>query len=402
MQCGLNHIPLQPTWFAEIYRELDSAWCQAAQLLDLTSDITRNGSSWLRQRAHAILSTEAKANRNGHRVSTQHTLPENGLDELRYLSEHLFMTGLDKASNNISFICILHLRHMALERLQGDDFIRSDRPLEEIIVDLDTEIQNLIPEIRFCTMGLPFIMASYKLHKLTYRWITSAANCLFSGVASIITQILKLLIEEIREWGAQRTHAIHLVTRVKHNFIWMIDSVFEFVLNLPQEIYSMFVVDITQCYERIPLTEEDNLPEALSFITRKAFQHHSSKSKTQVCWVHINTNSGLADKAIWCHKRPGTTCWIEFTESWFIHLQNWLIQHCFIRLGDGVWRQQLGIPMGFSCSPLWCNLYFMAYVIRFLLLMASLNRYDLLQHFRFSFRYIDDLCILNNELIQLL
>lgn len=245
-------------------------------------------------------------------------------------------------------------------------------------------------------------MASYKLHKLTYRWITNAASCIFSGVASMITQILKLLVEEIREWAAQQTRTIHLITGNRYNLIWMIDSMFEFVLNLPNKIiFCLFIADITRCYERIPLTGADNLTDALSYITKKAFQHRRSKFKSQEIWVHINTVSGLADKARWSQRVPGKTCWIEMTQSRFSRIQNWLIHHCFIRLGDGVWRQQTGIPMGFSYSPLWCNLYFMSYEVRFLLRLASLGRYDLLHHFQSCFRYIDDLCVLNNEVIHL-
>lgn len=61
----------------------------------------------------------------------------------------------------------------------------------------------------------------------------------------------------------------------------------------------------------------------------------------------------------------------------------------------------MGIPMSFSCSPLWCNLYFLAYEIQFLLRLSALHWYDLMQYFRSAFRYIDDLCILNNEIIHL-
>lgn len=181
----------------------------------------------------------------------------------------------------------------------------------------------------------------------------------------------------------------------------MIDSMFKFVLNLPTAIYSLFVVDITRCYKRIPLTREDNLPNALAYITKKAFQHRRSKSKTQSIWVHINILSGIADKARWSQRVSDKTCWVEITQTRFSQLHNWLIDHCFIQLGDEIWRQQMGIPMGFSCSPLWCNLYFLTYEIRFMLRLASLNQYDLMQHFKSCFWYIDDLCILNNEVIHL-
>lgn len=105
--------------------------------------------------------------------------------------------------------------------------------------------------------------------------------------------------------------------------------------------------------------------------------------------------------ARWSPRIPRKSCWIKITQNRFFILQNWLIHHCFVRLGDGVWRQQTGIPMGFSCSPLWCNLYFMTYEIRFLLRLAALGRYDLMHHFQACFRYIDDLCVLNNETIHL-
>lgn len=52
--------------------------------------------------------------------------------------------------------------------------------------------------------------------------------------------------------------------------------------------------------------------------------------------------------------------------------------------------------MGFSCSPLWCNLYFLQYEASFITRLAKLGRTDLMKRFMYSFRYIDDLCVLNN------
>lgn len=52
--------------------------------------------------------------------------------------------------------------------------------------------------------------------------------------------------------------------------------------------------------------------------------------------------------------------------------------------------------MGFSCSPLWCNLYLHAYEINFIRRLARLNRYDLLCLFQHTYRYMDDLCCINN------
>lgn len=72
------------------------------------------------------------------------------------------------------------------------------------------------------------------------------------------------------------------------------------------------------------------------------------------------------------------------------------MQKCFVALGDRVWQRVSGIPMGFSCSPLWCNLYLLYYETQFIQRLASLGRTDLMQRFQFAFRYIDDLCWINN------
>lgn len=51
--------------------------------------------------------------------------------------------------------------------------------------------------------------------------------------------------------------------------------------------------------------------------------------------------------------------------------------------------------MGFSCSPIWSNMYLLAYEARFIQHLARLGRKDLLTKFQSAFRYIDDLCLIN-------
>ena len=87
---------------------------------------------------------------------------------------------------------------------------------------------------------------------------------------------------------------------------------------------------------------------------------------------------------------------MEISEKRLIHLNQWLSTNCFVTLGDRVWKQISGIPIYFSCSPLWCNLWFLHYEASFINRLAKLGRTDLMKQFRHSFRYIDDLCVLNN------
>ena len=53
---------------------------------------------------------------------------------------------------------------------------------------------------------------------------------------------------------------------------WVIDSVMDLTLNLPDKIHDIFVVDIAHCYELIPLDGSDNLMGAISKLISYAFR----------------------------------------------------------------------------------------------------------------------------------
>lgn len=76
--------------------------------------------------------------------------------------------------------------------------------MAEILVKFFVEVEDLIPKIRFWYVGLPYLFATYKLHKKKYRWITSATCCTFLGFVSIITQDLKIILYELWIWCGEQ------------------------------------------------------------------------------------------------------------------------------------------------------------------------------------------------------
>lgn len=92
---------------------------------------------------------------------------------------------------------------------------------------------------------------------------------------------------------------------------------------------------------------------------------------------------------------PKSGQWVEISQDRLIKLQHWLIHNCYVLLGDRVWKQGTGIPMGFSCSPIWCNIYLLSYEVRFIQRLAALGRVDIMAKFLHAFRYIDDICWIN-------
>lgn len=98
------------------------------------------------------------------------------------MTKNFYISGIDKASNNIAIICIRHIRIMALDRLQGEDFAPKSRTMAEVLFSIEKDLDTLLPEIRLKYSGLPYLFASFKLHKLKYRWITSATKCALRGL----------------------------------------------------------------------------------------------------------------------------------------------------------------------------------------------------------------------------
>ena len=204
------------------------------------------------------------------------------------------------------------------------------------------------------------------------------------------------LLEQVKLWAHSTIQGYASFLHCQTSMFWMVNSSVEVALNLPNKIHDIFVADITRCYESIPLEGPDNLPEAVAHIIRIGFaQAKSAHTRaTPLIWVRVN-DDGQIVRACWDTCCPAYGTWLSLSEPQLINIHTWLMKSCHVTLGDRTWLQQLGIPMGFSCSPLWCNVYLLHYEINFIQRLARLGRSDLLGLFKHAFRYIDDLCWLN-------
>ena len=321
-------------------------------------------------------------------------------NELKWLLSHFFIAGVDKASNNVSFMCIRHLQFQAYQRLMGDDFEPCKHGtnwlLPTAILDsVKEKLTLLILEIPHSFNALPFLMANYKQHKQKYRWLTNAFQTIFSHSASLLTIATMEVLEKFKVWCKKTKDGYSNFLQVNTSLYWIVDSALQVTLNLPPELSDIFVADVTQCYESIPLQGEDNLLNALKFVLAKGFkeaeaQHFKSNNRL---WIRVAAN-GTPGAAKWCTSQPKGS-WFEMPLHRLLALHEWLMTNCHVVLGDRVWLQTKGIPMGFSCSPLWCNIYLLSYEVRFIQRLQALGRVDIMKQFRYVFRYIDDICWLN-------
>ena len=79
-----------------------------------------------------------------------------------------------------------------------------------------------------------------------------------------------------------------------------------------------------------------------------------------------------------------------------IELIEYLVDNIFIKIGNRVYRQCVGIPMGTDCAPLIANLYLFFYEYNYIKSLLK-NNFNCAKKFTNTMRYIDDLLTLNNS-----
>ena len=105
-------------------------------------------------------------------------------------------------------------------------------------------------------------------------------------------------------------------------------------------------------------------------------------------------------KSLMCNN--GKVAWSDvpstrqsLTEDKLISYVEYLIDNIYVIVGNRIYRQCVGIPMGTDCAPLLANPFLFFYEYRY---MKSLIKSNILMARKFNntIRYIDDLLVLNN------
>ena len=74
-----------------------------------------------------------------------------------------------------------------------------------------------------------------------------------------------------------------------------------------------------------------------------------------------------------------------------------LIANIFVKFGEHLFRQVIGISVGTNCAPLVADLFLYFYESDFLDNMIRSGHRKLAKSFNLCFRYIDDLIVFNNR-----
>jgi len=304
---------------------------------------------------------------------------------LSFLQKHFVLSPADKAPNNVTFTCKYHYFKTLSEEL-GLCFSNSnssstyefiDKPIQDIVHD---HLRFLTPhKIMPPDLDLPKMYWLPKMHKSPYkqRFIAGSRRCTTKTLSVLLTRALQAVKEFWQKYCAsvQRNSDV--------NAMWILKNSKDLIEHLedlgPSKYESVSTWDFSTLYTTLP---HKDLKLKLGNLIRNTFSRHK--------FINVNERKAFFSKK----EIRGYHTW---SGSQFVELLCFLIDNIYVQVGDEVFRQVIGIPMGTNCAPLVADLYLFTYEFEFMTSLLKDKKLYIARKFSSTFRYIDDLFSLNNR-----
>ena len=308
-------------------------------------------------------------------------------EALEKLQHDLVIAPIDKAANNLSFIC---KRFYATTLLKEFGVINTSSNTYKSIADYDkntlinTKINEMKQQFSISTPeNMKVLPTPYwipKMHKspIGARFIIASKQCTIKRLSKNITAAFKLLYKSVEKYH----HKSKFYSGV--NSFWVIQNSKPVIDNLNKlsnrkRAKSVSTYDFSTLYTNIP---HDKLIETLNSVIDFSFKGRIQEK--------ISVNSyGIAN---WCKSSKHFVFDIKSLKK----AVEYLIKNCYFAIGDQVFQQIIGIPMGSDPAPFFANLFLFFYEWQYI---NNLKKENVIaaRKFCYTFRFIDDLITINNE-----
>lgn len=223
-----------------------------------------------------------------------------------------------------------------------------------------------------------------KLHKNPYgsRFIAASYKCTTKPLSKLLTTSLSMIINHFKQYCGG------IYTKTGVNCFWVIDNSQQVLNTLDNINYFSSAkhsdsYDFSTLYTSIP---NDHLKNALKYLIQEAYRVRDNT------YLVVRANG----KAVWSDV-PSTKH--SLTEDTLIEYVEYLIDNIYVNVGNTVYRQCVGIPMGTDCAPLLANLFLFFYEYKYMRNLMKNNIFEA-RKFNYTMRYIDDLLVLNNNTFE--
>ena len=301
--------------------------------------------------------------------------------ELEELKKRYAIVLIDKASNNIGFICKKYYKEILEKEVTSDTYELVEKTKEEIIEDIKKQCDTAGIKLDLENYNdLPYIYPTIKMHKtpIKFRYIISSCNSILKPVAQRLTKILRLVLHSHRKYCDK----VFLFTGI--NRMWVADNSRNTLkmineTNKKKNARNVSTHDFSTLYTKIPLLD---LKTKLKAVIDKAFKGGQRQ--------HILVNEY---NATWYGKSNRVNV---YNKDQIFAMLDILIDNLFFQMGNRVYKQVIGIPMGVDPAPFMANLYLYHDESTFMEQLTKTNYSEAKKYNKIQ-RYIDDLFALNND-----
>ena len=305
-------------------------------------------------------------------------------EELEFIKQHFVLCPVDKATKNVAIICKNYYLNDIVEECQKNDGIE-DVSDQCCVTDINKTIYDFMEvagiKVEEETDSLPHMFSCPKFHKpsLKFRYVISYADCSIRPLAVKVSLALKAVYSEICRY----TKMLFKVTGINRNWIILnnkpiLDSI-EYI-NQHSVARNIQTFDFSTLYTNLA---HKDIKDALIFTIKLAFRNSRSK------FIAVY-EKGFG----WVNSfRDGT---LAIGEDKLIDCVNFLLDNCYFKVGDVLYRQVIGVPIGINPGPYMANLTLWYFENKFLDSNYKC-KYNIVKKLNYTFRLIDDITTLNSD-----
>lgn len=219
-----------------------------------------------------------------------------------------------------------------------------------------------------------------KLHKQPYgaRFIANSSSCSTTNISKLLTSCLTAIKSHVKRYcdKAYENTGKHLFWSIKNS-----SDVLDKLKIKNYRVSSISTYDFSTLYTTLP---HHLIAVKLTALIQKTF------ARENVTFLACNyeraffTNCTVKGYTMW-------TC-DEVCKS-----LSFLLNNIYVRFGNNVFRQVIGIPMGTNCAPLVADLFLYCYERDFMLTLSPDTQADVITAFNNTSRYLDDVLNMDNE-----
>ena len=264
----------------------------------------------------------------------------------------------DKAPNNIIIICKRYYIETLIKELGLDNcstptgnstYTSCQMSSEDIVNTHDTSMKSLGIELSDDDKRLPYLYWTPKLHKspVKHRFIAGSSKCTTKQLSSLLTKILTVIKTGLEKYCSIKT------SHTGVNNMWILKNSTDLLSSLSHfgvhRATSIQTFDFSTLCTSIP---HDLLKSRMNSIINNAFKYKNGATR----YTHIKV--GRNKSYVTSDPLNGDN---KYTANDICKMIEFLVDNIYVRFGEQLFRQMVGIPMGTNCAPLLADLFLYSY-----------------------------------------